>query len=331
MPGAGMRRETMQKENRPRLTNSFIQILSGSDLSKRRLPYMVMKSAEPGPVLWLTGCMHGDEIGGTVVIHEIFRRLRRSLSRGTVHAFPLMNPMGFETVSRTIVLSKEDLNRSFPGNSTGTLAERIAQIIFSRIITTSPTLVLDLHNDWNKSIPYALLDPLFAVGANGLLGALKEFAGVTGLLLVEDTEEIRKSLSYTLLQEKVPALTLELGESLTINEKNIENGVNAIWNILMFLRMVPEQAEYFRYPAPDLATGKILRYSLHPLSATSGIIHFLKKPGQIVYSGQKIARIQNAFGKITEIITAGKDGVVLGHSDYAVTFPGSPVMAFGCF
>ncbi len=321
----------MGTENKSHLRYSFIKILSGTDLSKRRLPYMVMESTNPGPVLWLTGCMHGDEIGGTVVIHEIFRRLRKKLLRGMVHAFPLMNPMGFETVSRTIVLSKEDLNRSFPGNGRGTLAERIAEIIFSTIMQTNPALVLDLHNDWNKSIPYALLDPFSAVGTDGLLETLKGFAAATGLLLVEDAEEIRKSLSYTLLQEKVPALTLELGESLTINEKNIENGVNAIWNILMYLRMVPEQGEYFRYQAPDLARNKILRYSLHPLSATSGIIHFLKKPGQIVFKGQKIARIQNAFGKITEVITAAEDGVVLGHSDYAVTFPGSPVMAFGCF
>ncbi len=292
---------------------------------------MIMESIQPGPVLWLTGCMHGDEIGGTVVIHEIFKRLRKKLTCGTVHAFPLMNPMGFETASRTIVLSKEDLNRSFPGNNKGTIAERIAYIIFSQIIQTHPALVLDLHNDWNKSVPYVLCDPFSGIQDRELRQRIKDFAHTSGLLLVEDSETIKKSLSFTILQKNIPALTLELGESLTINEKNIENGVNAIWNILMNLGMVPRDREYFHYPAHELVSNKILRYSLQPLSATSGIIHFLKKPGQIAYRGQKIARINNAFGKTTEIITTAADGVVLGHSDYAVTFPGAPVMAFGCF
>ncbi len=52
---------------------SFIKILTGSDLSKRRIPLMEIYSAQDGPTVWLTGCMHGDEIGGTVVIHEIFK------------------------------------------------------------------------------------------------------------------------------------------------------------------------------------------------------------------------------------------------------------------
>jgi len=292
---------------------------------------MSIQSKNPGPTVWLTGCMHGDEIGGTVIIHNIFKRLRQRLASGTVFAFPLMNPMGFETVSRTIVLSKEDLNRSFPGNSKGTIAERIADIIFSHVINTNPTIVLDLHNDWNKSIPYLLFDPLSGSLANELVARTKIFARTTGLILVEDTDEIRNSLTYNLLRKNIPALTLELGESLTINEKNIENGVKAAWNILMHLKMVAQDCDYFYYPASVLAKNKILRYSSHPLSSTCGIIHFLKKPGDIVYKGQKIARIYNAFGKVMETIAALDDGIVLGHSDYAVTFPGSPVMAFGCF
>ena len=118
---------------------------------------MDLNSEIEGPVIWFTGCMHGDEIGGTVIIHELFKKLQKRLLRGRVLAFPLMNPFGFETSTRTII-SEEDLNRSFPGDEKGTLAQRIAAKIFNQIMVSRPSYVIDLHNDWNKSIPYALLD-----------------------------------------------------------------------------------------------------------------------------------------------------------------------------
>ncbi|MBU2520620.1 MAG: succinylglutamate desuccinylase/aspartoacylase family protein [Proteobacteria bacterium] len=75
----------------------------------------------------------------------LFKSIRRRLFRGAVQAFPLMNPLEFEAVSRHITMSREYLNRSFPGNPNGSLGERIAHRIFSTIIVVTPTLVLDLH------------------------------------------------------------------------------------------------------------------------------------------------------------------------------------------
>ncbi|MBI2436092.1 MAG: succinylglutamate desuccinylase/aspartoacylase family protein, partial [Candidatus Hydrogenedentes bacterium] len=128
-----------------RIRYSFLKILTGSDLSRRRLPLMAAESVLPGPVVWLTACAHGDEVGGIIVIQEVFKRIRRhKLLRGSVLAFPLMNPIGFETATRNITVSQEDLNRSFPGDQHGSLGERIAHRISSYIVQTQPALVLDL-------------------------------------------------------------------------------------------------------------------------------------------------------------------------------------------
>ena len=305
---------------------SFIKILTGSDLSKRRIPYMEMKSENDGPVVWLTGCMHGDEIGGTVVIHELFKKLNNRLLKGTVKAFPLMNPFGFETISRNIGYSKEDLNRSFPGNTTGTLAERIASIIFERIVDTKPTLVIDLHNDWKRSIPYSLIE---FIGVQRIDELVIKYAGMTGLLQIEDTDIIRTSLTYNLMKQDIPALVLELGESYVINERNIEIGMNAIWNILAKMGMISMDHDYYQFPLPTKSGDKVLLYSNLPLSSTSGIVRFFKKPGEMVSKGQKIAKVCNAYGKQIEIIYAKADGIIIGQTDTALTFPGSPVMAFG--
>ncbi len=309
---------------------SFVKILTGSDMSRRRLPFMSVESFNKGPVIWLTGCIHGDEVTGIVTIQEIFKKIQRKhLLRGAVHAFPLMNPIGFETGSRNITLSREDLNRAFPGKKNGSLAERIADRIFTTIIQTSPNLVLDLHNDWMKSIPYTIIDPHPGTSHKQSYEKSKTIAEKTCFLVVLETEDVERSLSYSLLRHDIPALTIELGESHVVNEKNVEYGVKSILSILNYLEMIEVTDEILSSNLSKKLIKKPLKFSYGPVSSASGIIRFLAKPGDIVKSGQVVAKIYNTFGKLQDTIRCSNDGVVLGHSDSSVAFPGAPVMSFG--
>jgi predicted deacylase len=320
------------KDQSQKVRYSFLKILTGSDLSRRRLPFMVIESPNPGPVVWLTGCIHGDEVTGIVTIQEVFKTIRKQpLQNGSLYAFPLMNPIGFETASRNITLSKEDLNRSFPGSKTGSVAERIADKIFSTIKETNPTLLLDLHNDWMKSIPYTVVDPTPGSAHKKAYEQTLKVAGKSGFLVVQETEEIKGSFSYSMLENDIPALTIELGESYIVNENNVEYGVKSILGILAYLNMTVKPAEDFTYQAPEAAKGKTLKFSSLPVSSASGIIRFLTQPGNLVKNGQSVAKIYNAFGKLQDTLLCKQDGVVLGHSDFSVAFPGAPVMAFGVF
>ena len=312
---------------------SFLKVLTGSDLSRRRLPIMAAESVNPGPVVWLTACGHGDEVGGIVIIQEIFRYLRKknALRRGGIHAFPLMNAMGFENDSRHITLSEEDLNRCFPGNPAGSLAERIANMIFTTITETAPSLVLDLHNDWLNSIPYALLDMSGSLELTESHARSMELARRSGLLIIGDDEAIDTTLSRSLLRAGIPSLTMELGESYVVNEKNIIMGVRSILQILSGLGIVENGHDGFEYPFPEELRGRLLRYHDRPLCSSSGIIRFQAKPGDSVRRGQPIARIHNAFGKVQETMKAGKDGIVLACRDSSVAFPGLALMAFGAY
>ena len=316
--------------HQPQVRYSSLRILTGSDLSRRRLPVMSARSANPGPVVWMTAAVHGDEVGGIIVVQEVFRSIRRRLLRGSVHAFPLMNPIGLDTSSRTITVTREDLNRSFPGNPTGSLGERIAHLILSTIMDTGPDLVLDLHNDWIRSIPYVLLDqPTKAISKEADRTAIR-FARLTGLCLIREAEALAGTLTLNLLEHGVPAITLELGEPLVVNERNIEYGVRSVQNILSHLEMIDPVETPFAYPVPPpYGGGVILRYSDRPFSSMSGIARFLCKPGDAVKCGQPLVRVVNAFGKQLETIRAIGDGFVLGHSDQSVVFPGTPVVSFG--
>lgn len=309
---------------------SFLKILTGSDLSLRRLPLMSATSSSPGPVVWITACGHGDEVGGIVIVQELFKRIRRQLLCGSLHAFPLMNPIGFETASRSITMTREDLNRSFPGSAWGSLGQRIAERIFATIMETRPDLVLDLHNDWIESIPYVLVDGDPGTAHQAAYERAKSIAGVAGFCSILDTEALHATLTGSLLLNDVPALTFEMGEPYVINEQNVQYGLGAIWNILARLGMVVPPVESFRYPLPPrYAQGSALRYSDKPYSSKSGIVRFIARAGDEIKAGQPFAKVVNAFGKHQETLFAQNDAIILGHSDSSVVFPGMPVMAFG--
>ncbi|MGH8553029.1 MAG: M14 family metallopeptidase, partial [Methylococcales bacterium] len=320
----------MPAANEVKIQYSFKKAMTGSDLSRRRLPLMSATSVNPGPVVWLTACSHGDEVSGIVVIQELFKSIRRRLRCGSVRSFPLMNPLGFETGSRTISMSGEDLNRSFPGSPSGSLGERIAHSIFQTIVETEPTLVLDLHADWIESIPYILVDH---DPGNQRSGAYQQAIGAAreaGMCLIVDTEVLKRSLSFNLLMRDIPALTLELGKPYVVSEPNVICGLEAIWNILASLGMIEPRERVFRYPLPPEAMqGRLLGYSDKPYGSRTGIIRFLAKPGNVVKAKQPLAKIVNAFGRHQETLTALEDAIVLGHSDSSAAFPGMPIMAFG--
>jgi len=318
---------------------SFLNIFTSSDLAARRLALMEAKSDTPGPVVWLTACVHGDEVGGMVVVQEVFKKLKRSpLFRGTLYAFPLVNPSGFETATRRITLSGEDLNRSFPGKTDGSLAERIAYKVFTTIKDTSPSAVLDLHHDRMDSIPYALLEPREVVGNRDTYDKAEAISAETGLLVVHEKEEeyeesdgYDKSLSASLLREGIPALTLELGEAYIVNEPNVADGVRSAWKILAYFGMVEPLDEPFSFVPPEGLKGKRLTYFHQHLGSTTGVIRFLVGPGDIVKKDQPVAKVHNVFGKLRETAKAQKDGIVLDHSESSVALPGVPMMAFGTF
>lgn len=324
------RKQSKLKTASVKIRYSFIKILTGSDLSRRRLPFMSAVSPNPGPVVWLTACIHGDEVCGIVIIQEVFKQIQRRLTCGTIQAFPLMNPIGFETGSRNITMSREDLNRSFPGEANGSLGERIAHRIFTTIMETAPTLVLDLHTDWKQSIPYTVIDRNPGHPHKTAYDQTQLFAKQVGFVTIVETEHVRNSFSSNLIVNGVPALTLELGEPYVINEKNVEFGLSAIWNILACLEMIAPLKTSFRYPVSEAyASGLPLRYSDKPFSSKSGIIRFLAEPGDEILRDQPIAKIVNAFGKHQETVHALEQAIVLGHSDSSVVFPGMPIMAFG--
>ncbi len=254
---------------------SFLEILTGSDLSRRRLHLLTTVSKKPGPVVWLTACSHGDEVAGIAVVQEIFKIIQKKpLQQGSLYALPLMNPLGFETVSRNITFSQEDLNRSFPGNKKGSLAERIAEKIFTSIKQTRPTLVLDLHNDWKNSIPHTFLDPRPAACQNKTYQKTKIFSQKAGFLIILDTtNEFQKNLSYNLLKKNIPGplssqdLEKRLKQAKEMAGENDQSQTTKITPELkqMIDKIISEYATNWKIQRMAVIDRNVLRFATYEL------------------------------------------------------------------
>jgi len=305
----------------------LIDITGMRDVIQRRIPVLTLDSKAPGPTVWLAGCIHGDEPGGTAIIHEVVGTVRETgMAGGVLHALPLINSMGFENISRFVNSDREDLNRCFPGDPKGSMGERIARRLFDMIRATEPDLVVDLHNDWIQSVPYVLLDPRAHFRRPGLRKSTIEAARAAGLMIVQDSDQaeaMSRTLTGALVAAGVRAFTLEAGGASGIVEASIEAGRNAVLGVLRSVGMIT--APTGEPPRP--ASPRVLDYTSRPRCTSSGLVRFTVAPGDRIAPGNIVARVYSAFGSVEETLRAEGPGFVLGVADHARAVPGSEVIA----
>ena len=315
-----------------RISRRLIDVTGMRDIVQRRIPLLTLDSKKPGPTVWLAGCIHGDEPGGAVIIHEVFKAVRESgMAGGVIHALPLINVMGFENVSRFINSDREDLNRCFPGDPKGTMGQRFAHRLFELVAESEPDLVIDLHNDWIQSVPYVLIDSPNHFASHRLYERTVHAAAATGLVLVEDpdpTDEMLRSLTGACVAAGISAFTLEAGGACGIVEAAIDAGKAAVFGALADLGVTKANESQ----QTSVATRPcVLSYTSHPRSTSSGIVRYLVTPGDQIESSQKVAEVYSAFGSAEETLHASHAGYVLGVADHARAMPGSEIIAIAEF
>ena len=98
---------------------------------------------------------HGDELEGQYVCFQLNQIVQENLDKlnGTIEIYPALNPLGIDSITRGIPNFDLDMNRIFPGNPDGTMAERVAYAIFQDL--QGADMVIDIHssNIFLREIP----------------------------------------------------------------------------------------------------------------------------------------------------------------------------------
>ena len=177
-----------------------------------RLPIHVIRSGKSGPTVCVTAAIHGDELNGMGIIHELMFGSPLVLSMGTLVLIPAVNIFGFESGERYMP-DRRDLNRCFPGSAAGSLASRLANIVFKEVIEKCDH-VIDLHTAAVERTNYP------NVRADMTDPQVRSLAKAFGCELIVNGKGPDGSMRREATKSGCPAIVLEAGET-----RKIEPGI----------------------------------------------------------------------------------------------------------
>jgi predicted deacylase len=287
----------IQPGERRRLELPLARLFTGTWLS---LPVEVINGVEPGPRLMLDAAIHGDEVNGVEIIRQILDRLDPKALRGIVVAVPVVNVFGFVQQNRYLP-DRRDLNRSFPGSASGSLAAQMAHL-FTQEVVKRCDYGLDLHTGslHRSNLPQ--------IRGNLKDGETRAMAEAFGAPLMFHPKNIQGSLRATAPKLGMKLLVYETGEPLRIDAEGVRVGVEGSLRVMELLGMgnfsVPAAAPPF-----EAATTRWVR------ARRSGMFHLEVELGERVKARQRLGFITDPLEGTTRPVRSPFDGIVIGFTN----------------
>ncbi len=279
--------------------------------TRLNLPVRIVRGSKPGPTVWISAAIHGDELNGVEIVRRVLDSVDPKRLRGTLLVVPIVNVHGFLTQSRYLPDGR-DLNRSFPGSTKGSLAARLAKLFMDEIVEKC-SYGIDLHTGSGDrtNLPQVRADMddpdvqrlAIAFGAPAILhsrvrdGSLREAATSLG----------------------IKTLLFEGGEARRFEEDVIVMGVKGVRRVLAELEMI-------RLKVPDTKRCWYARKSTWLRSGRSGLLRMAVRLGDEVRKGQVVARIANPLGDDEFVVKSTVAGLIIGAARNPVLYQGDAVV-----
>jgi len=263
------------------------------------VPVIMVKGAKPGPRLLVTAGIHGDELNGIDVIHKLVAGLDPAGLSGTLVAVPGLNPPGLLQGTREFAASDSraspNLNRQMPGDLAGSEVEHHAALLWQNLMRPNADLAVDLHTQ-SRGTSYVM----YVFASNARTRRMAE-------LVLPDVIKLDRgdkgTVENELTNDGVPAITLELGMPERFDTTMVWRGVAGLLNLMREQKMLPGAVE-----EPE---GLVVGNALASVQAVhGGWVTLLAPLGSKVDLGQPVATLADAFGRVTEVLTATESGVV---------------------
>ncbi|MGD8560025.1 MAG: succinylglutamate desuccinylase/aspartoacylase family protein [Gammaproteobacteria bacterium] len=282
------------------------------------IPIHVINGKRAGARLFVSAAIHGDEINGVEIIHRLLRQKAMKQIRGTLIAVPVVNVHGFINHSRYLP-DRRDLNRSFPGSETGSLAARLAYLFINEIVRQC-THGIDLHTGAIHR------DNLPQIRANLDDSENLRLAKAFGVPVLLNSDVRDGSLREAADALGIPMLLYEAGEALRFDELSIRAGVRGILNVMRTLEMLPPRKAKKEHKQPTIA-----RTSYWVRAPTSGIFLTTKKLGEAVTKNDTIGKVADPFGQNQELVSSPYDGIIIGRTNLPLVNEGDALLHIARF
>jgi hypothetical protein len=279
-----------------------------------RIPVTVARGRKEGPVLYVTSAIHGDEINGVAIVRRLLDGIDGLLESGTLVAVPIINRFGFEAGERDLP-DRRDLNRHFPGDPKGSMAARIADQVFRKIVAGADFGV-DLHTaaEGNTNLCH--------IRGDADRPEVKPLMKAFGTPIMVHGDGPKGSLRRAATEAGIPSILFEAGEPGRFQRHVVEVGHAGLVRLLRHLGMAAGK------PAkPPLQI--LVRESEWVRSDHGGILDLTAEPGDVVRKGDILGVIHDPLGRHVDEVEAPMSGVVLGTTTSPLVFPGLALVHIG--
>jgi predicted deacylase len=259
----------------------------------------VIRGRKPGPVLFVSAGIHGDEINGVEIARRLVGQSFKGL-KGDILIVPVVNVSAFLLRSRYLP-DRRDLNRLFPGNPDGSFGARIARTLIDEVVKKS-THGIDLHTAATGRIN--LPQTRMADRVEGSREMAKAF-GAPVMLKAGNREGSLRAACENL---DMPYVLFEAGEALRLDLPSVTFGVRGVMRVMRSLGMLRKKAQDREHPSAYCSGSSWRRAS------AGGIFRSFVPLGKAVEAGQVLGIIADPFDEGEVEITAEKEGIVIGRT-----------------
>lgn len=301
--------DVVEPGQRAELELRAAQLPSGGWMS---MPLIAINGAHDGPTMWLTAAIHGDEVNGVEIIHQVLDVIDPAELRGVLLACPVVNVPGFAVGDRYFP-DRRDLNRSFPGSARGSLTSRFAQVLMRDVIGAGD-VGIDLHtgSDHRTNLPQIradLDDPHTC-----------ELADVFGAPLALHSRVRDGSLREAAVRRGITTLLYEGGQAWRFDEDAIRVGVEGVLRVMNRVGLRPDVT------ARPAGHTRLFRKSRWVRAPRSGVTRMLVDLGDIVEPRQPLAEVADAYGGERRVIRAREASIVIARLEQPVVHRGDALV-----
>jgi uncharacterized protein len=258
--------------------------------------------------------LHGDEHNGLEIVRRVLYEIDPTHLSGAVVGVPIVNLDGFRRGTRYLP-DRRDLNRYFPGKEQGSAASRLAHSLFDDVVKAC-TYLVDIHTG---SFHRANLTQVRGDLTNLDVVDLSRRFGST--VILHNRGGIG-TLRRAATDAGIPTVTLETGEPLRIQEREVRHGVAAIQHAMSALAMYPRGLQS-KATAPVYFESRWVRVN------EGGVLMSGVRLGDLVEQGARLGTVTDPVTSHVSDVVAPYPGRVLGMALNQVVLPGYAAFHIG--
>ena len=308
--------------------NGEIPFAKRPDGGTLTIPVIIIHGAKPGPVLCLNSGTHGDEPEGTLAIIDIAEEIDAQNLSGTLVGIPVLNILAFLAKSsldvsgiRETPIDWKNLARVFPGRADGTVTERLAHTIVTKIIPRMDA-VIDFHSGGTRGTSHFITG---FVGAEGEIGKKSlELAQLFPLQTLWRVSPWAKFAS-SCIEQGVPVAVMETSGQGRAEGEDVEALKTGIRNVMRHLGLIDGTIKGIPQDRKCIDTETYIYVK------EGGLLRPTVKTGESVQEGQLIGTICDVYGEVNQRLSSPLDGIVTGVRTKPVVWPGEPAFLVANF